>query len=202
MCLTFTAPVEAMGSVLRQEPLVPGGEAVDVTSQNAARFVALRAHHMLNKQIARQTKAFLLGFRQVVPLRYLRMFTPTELQRVLGGAEEGVSVEDLRAHVKYEGYGPESETVRSFWSVVEDMSPEDRSLLLRYVTSCSRPPLLGFRDLSPPFTVAKSHRPTTDLPPAHSCFNKLDLPEYGKDVDTLRAKLLLAIRSGAGFDLS
>jgi len=79
MCLTFTAPIEAMDAVLRQEPLMPGGNDTDVTSANASRYVALRAHHMLNRQIARQTKAFLLGFRQVVPLRYLRMFTPTEL---------------------------------------------------------------------------------------------------------------------------
>jgi len=42
----------------------------------------------------------------------------------------------------------------------------------------------------------------TDLPPAHSCFNKLDLPAYGEDVETLRSKLLLAIRSGSGFDMS
>jgi len=63
MCLTFSAPVEALGSVVRTEPLIPGGLDTDVTSQNAARYVALRAHHMLNTQISRQTRAFLLGFR-------------------------------------------------------------------------------------------------------------------------------------------
>lgn len=121
---------------------------------------------------------------------------------MLGGAESEVDASDLEAHTRYEGYSHHDPTCRSFWQVVREMSPEDRSLLLRYVTSCSRPPLLGFKDLQPAFTLARSNRPMTDLPPAHSCFNKLDLPAYGEDVETLRSKLLLAIRSGSGFDMS
>jgi hypothetical protein len=36
-----------------------------------------------------------------------------------------------------------------FWSIVEEFSPKQRSQLLHYVTSCSRPPLLGFAALQP-----------------------------------------------------
>jgi hypothetical protein len=41
---------------------------------------------------------------------------------------------------------------------VEDFSPEQRSQLLHYVTSCSRPPLLGFAALHP------GHCPDLTLP--------------------------------------
>jgi E3 ubiquitin-protein ligase HUWE1 len=34
------------------------------------------------------------------------------------------------------------------------------------------------------------------LPTAHTCFNQLDLPEYGSEEET-REKLLIAIREGS-----
>jgi hypothetical protein len=40
-------------------------------------------------------------------------------------------------------------TAVRFWKIVEEFSPEQRSQLLHYVTSCSRPPLLGFSALHP-----------------------------------------------------
>ena len=39
------------------------------------------------------------------------------------------------------------------------------------------------------------------LPSASTCFNTLKLPAYGKKT-TMRAKLLLAITSASGFELS
>ena len=35
------------------------------------------------------------------------------------------------------------------------MNQEDLRLLLRFVTSCDRPPSLGFADLHPPFSVQR-----------------------------------------------
>lgn len=39
--------------------------------------------------------------------------------------------------------------------VVGAFSREDKRELLKFVTSCSRPPLLGFKHLQPPFTLHK-----------------------------------------------
>ena len=40
------------------------------------------------------------------------------------------------------------------WDVLEkDFSEEERGLFLKFVTSCSKPPLLGFAYLDPPFSV-------------------------------------------------
>lgn len=39
--------------------------------------------------------------------------------------------------------------------VVEGFEPKERCMLLKFVTSCSRAPLLGFKHLQPSFTIHK-----------------------------------------------
>lgn len=59
-------------------------------------------------------------------------------------------------YVKYSnGYSESSATVKMFWRVVAEMSPEQRSALLRFITSTSRAPLGGFKHLQPPLTIHK-----------------------------------------------
>lgn len=41
-----------------------------------------------------------------------------------------------------------------FWDILQnEFSNEELGLLLKFVTSCSKPPLLGFTHLQPPFTI-------------------------------------------------
>jgi E3 ubiquitin-protein ligase HUWE1 len=76
-----------------------------------------------------------------------------------------------------------------------------------FVTGTSKVPLGGFRDLrgqrgSQRMTIEKAFGSSEALPVAHTCFNTLSLPEYA-DADTLREKLLIAIReAGEGFGLA
>lgn len=40
------------------------------------------------------------------------------------------------------------------WEIIEnDFTREERCLFLKFVTSCPKPPLLGFSSLNPPFTI-------------------------------------------------
>ncbi|KAG5735313.1 hypothetical protein E4T56_gene10958 [Termitomyces sp. T112] len=73
--------------------------------------------------------------------------------------------------------------------------------LLRFVTSCSRPPLLGFKELVPNFSIRDASSDQHRLPTSSTCVNLLKLPRY-KSEKVLREKLLQAITSNAGFDLS
>lgn len=110
--------------------------------------------------------------------------------------------------------------------------------LLRFVTSCSRPPLLyvsihlttsagitdvyfysGFKELIPNFSIRDAGADQLRLPTSSTCVNLLkvcavneiydrmltlclhQLPRY-KNEQKLREKLLQAITSNAGFDLS
>jgi ubiquitin-protein ligase E3 C len=71
------------------------------------------------------------------------MFNQQELQVLVGGAEEPIDVDDLKRNVVYGGlYDEDHETIRMFWRVVKSMDENSRRLLLRFVTSCARPPLL------------------------------------------------------------
>jgi ubiquitin-protein ligase E3 C len=110
-------------------------------------------------------------------------------------------------------------TIRAFWSVVSTFSKEDMAALLKFVTSCARPPLLGFRELNPRFAIRAAGTDETRLPTSSTCVNLLKLPEYTDEANLRQSvpsflpssefeltessrKLLYAISSGAGFDLS
>lgn len=99
-----------------------------------------------------------------------------------------------------------------FWEVVRGLEGEERCALLKFVTSCSRAPLLGFKHLQPAFTIHKvaceasvwaviGGQDVDRLPSASTCYNTLKLPTY-KRASTLREKLRYAIKSNTGFELS
>ncbi|UYV62883.1 UBE3C [Cordylochernes scorpioides] len=181
--------------------LKPGGANIPVTEDNRIEYIHLMADYKLNRQIRAQTQAFKEGMASVIDLSWLRMFNYSELQTLISGAHVPVDVEDLRAHAVYNGgYTAEHPTILAFWSTVESFSETQRRQLLRFVTSCSRPPLLGFRELHPNFCIQRAGD-VDRLPTASTCMNLLKLPEF-QDQQTLREKLLYAIESGAGFELS
>ncbi len=80
------------------------------------------------------------------------------------------------------------------------MSDEEKSLLLKFVTSWRRPPLFGFQELMPPFTIHSAMR-EDGLPTASTCMNLLKLPEFKTD-ELMKKQILLAICSETGFELS
>ncbi len=82
----------------------------------------------------------------VIDLDWLRMFSYRELQTLISGSEQEIDVDDLVEHTKYgNGFSPEHNTIVAFWKVFREMEEADRRALLKFVTSCSRPPLLGFK---------------------------------------------------------
>ncbi|KAJ8872980.1 hypothetical protein PR048_026596 [Dryococelus australis] len=79
-------------------------------------------------------------------MEWLRMFNNKELQVLVSGAQIPVDVDDLRQHTNYAGgYNADHPTIQVFWKVVSNFTDQQRSQLLKFVTSCSRPPLLGFK---------------------------------------------------------
>ena len=97
-------------------------------------------------------------------------------------------------------YKEDHEAIRMFWEVVEGFTEQEKQQLLKFVTSCSRPPLLGFKDLFPPFCVMSGGQDDR-LPSASTCMNLLKLPIF-PDFQTLQSRLKYALSSGAGFELS
>lgn len=198
-------PGEPLRTVTRN--LVPDGENVLVTNENRPLYISYVARHRLVVQPHAQTKAFLRGLNAIIDPGWLSMFNQNESQRLVGGDSSEIDVEDLRGNTQYSGVyqigddGQEHPTVQMFWEVMHGLEDHERRDVLKFVTSTPRAPLLGFSQLKPPFTIRDGGSDQERLPSASTCVNLLKLPQY-KSVKTLKSKLLYAVKSGAGFDLS
>ncbi|XP_076346418.1 ubiquitin-protein ligase E3C [Tachypleus tridentatus] len=182
--------------------LISEGRNTPVTESNRIRYIHLMADYKLNRQIRPQCAAFKQGLANVINLEWLRMFDPKELQILISGANVPIDLIDLRNNTNYSGgYTADHPVIQMFWKVAEEFDEKERRQLLKFVTSCSRPPLLGFKELSPSFCIQNAGSELDRLPTASTCMNLLKLPEF-KDMETLRMKLMYAIKSGAGFELS
>ncbi|KNE71291.1 hypothetical protein AMAG_20330 [Allomyces macrogynus ATCC 38327] len=121
---------------------------------NRIKYMYLVANYKLNVLIHRQTMAFMDGLKSLVQPEWLRMFSQAELTTLISGARADLDVADMRAHTQYTGgYADSHPVILDFWAVVEGMEPEDRRRLLRFITSCTRAPLLGFKELQPALCI-------------------------------------------------
>ncbi|KHG27780.1 E3 ubiquitin-protein ligase UPL7 -like protein [Gossypium arboreum] len=212
LCLDFTVTEESFGKRHVIE-LKPGGKDVCVTNANKMQYVHAMAFYKLNRQMLPFSNAFYRGLTDLISPSWLKLFNASEFNQLLSGGDHDIDVDDLKNNTRYTGgYSEGSRTVKLFWEVMNVFEPKERCMLLKFVTSCSRAPLLGFKYLQPAFTI---HKVASDaplwaaiggsdverLPSASTCYNTLKLPTY-KRSSTLKAKLRYAINSNAGFELS
>lgn len=87
----------------------------------------------------------------------------------------------------YKDYHEKSQTIIDLWAILSEFTPEQKSAFLLYVTSCSRPPTMGFASMKPLICIQKSNE-ITHLPTANTCMNVLRLPDY-KNRQVLKQKL-------------
>lgn len=205
LALTFSVTEKEFGEVVTRN-LVPDGANIPVTKENRIRYIHLMANYKLNVLSSMESAAFLKGFRDLIPGTWIQMFAPAELQMLIGGSATNIDVDDWERHTVYGGgYHPSQPFIRWFWEIVrKDFTAEDRAALLKFITSCSRQPLLGFSKLQPQICIHQVRVPIGDderLPSSATCMNLLKLPSYSNK-ESMRKKLLYAIRSNAGFDLS
>jgi ubiquitin-protein ligase E3 C len=156
-------------------------------------------------RVKEQSEAFTRGLWEVIDKSWLKLFNEPELQVLISGATGGkIDIDDLRAHSRYAGgFTGLDRTVTRFWNVLSSMDSKQQADLLRFVTSCERPPPLGFASLSPPFTIQRVGimRDGDKLPSSSTCFNVLKLPTYSSE-KVMKERLLYAIQSGSGFELT
>uniref|UniRef100_A0A8C7IJ03 Ubiquitin-protein ligase E3C n=1 Tax=Oncorhynchus kisutch TaxID=8019 RepID=A0A8C7IJ03_ONCKI len=199
--LNFTIVNNDLGEAQVVE-LKPGGKDIPVSTANRIAYIHLVADYRLNKQIRPHCLAFRQGLANVVNLEWLRMFDQQEIQVLISGAHVPICLDDLKTFTNYSGgYTATHPVITIFWEVVESFTDEEKRKLLKFVTSCSRPPLLGFKELYPAFCIHNGGNDLERLPTASTCMNLLKLPEFC-DQHLMRNKLLYAIESSAGFELS
>jgi len=210
LSLNFTSSVEigtssnATGGT--DIDLIPNGSNIPVTNSNRLSYIHLLAEFRLRGSIHIQSQAFLAGLRDVLPSQWLLPFSAPELQVLISGAHTGVDINDLKSNTVYtNGYASYDSTIAKFWAIAASFSEQDKALLLRFATSCSRPPPLGFKQLEPKFTIQRvpiiGKESDAQLPSSSTCFNILKLPDF-KSESIMKDKLLTALRSGAGFEMT
>uniref|UniRef100_A0A3B4FFS5 Ubiquitin-protein ligase E3C n=1 Tax=Pundamilia nyererei TaxID=303518 RepID=A0A3B4FFS5_9CICH len=199
--LNFTVVNNDLGEAQVVE-LKLGGKDIPVTTANRIAYIHLVADYRLNKQIRPHCLAFRQGLANVVNLEWLRMFDQQEIQVLISGAHVPICLDDLKNFTNYSGgYSATHPVIQIFWEVVEGFTDDEKRKLLKFVTSCSRPPLLGFKELYPAFCIHNGGTDLDRLPTASTCMNLLKLPEFC-DQHLMRNKLLYAIESSSGFELS
>jgi ubiquitin-protein ligase E3 B len=141
--LVFAVDEEVMGERVTI-PLRPGGSVIDVVEDNKILYVHLMADFRLNKQLSKQVKALLTGFYNVVYPTWLRRFNAPELQRLVSGDDVPLDVEDLRRNANYEaGLHGSHRLIKWLFEVVgKDFNREEQEQFLKFVTSCSKPPVM------------------------------------------------------------
>lgn len=203
LCLTFTVANDDFG--VTEQNLIPNGADVEVTNGNKRRYIYLVAKHHVCDRIKEQSDAFTRGLWEVIDRSWLRLFNEPELQVLISGASDGkIDVSDMKSNSKYTGgYSQLDRNIVRFWSVVSSLTPKQQADLLRFVTSCERPPPLGFSSMNPPFTIQRVGimRDGDKLPSASTCFNTLKLPTYSSE-KVLKERLIYAIESKSGFELT
>ncbi|CAG0917564.1 unnamed protein product [Notodromas monacha] len=200
--LFFSTDYEQLGE-LKQHDLKPGGADVKVTETNKEEYVRLMMEWRMTRGQEDQTKAFLDGFSEVVPLEWLQYFDERELELMLCGMQE-IDIDDWQRNTLYRHYNKNSKQVVWFWQFVRELDNEKRARLLQFVTGTCRVPIGGFAELmgsntngAQRFCIEKVGKETW-LPRSHTCFNRLDLPPY-KSYEQLCEKLTFAIEETEGF---
>lgn len=197
---TFSTEDERFG-VMTVEDLIPNGRDIDVTNENKKEYVELMVKWRIEKRIEEQFKAFKEGFHELIPQDLINVFDERELELLIGGIAE-IDVDDWKKHTDYRGYTESDEVIQFFWQTVRSWDGEQKSRLLQFTTGTSRIPVNGFKDLQGSdgprrFTIEKAGE-IGNLPKAHTCFNRLDLPPY-KTLETLQQKLTIAVEETMGF---
>ncbi|KXJ74214.1 hypothetical protein RP20_CCG014111 [Aedes albopictus] len=202
---TFSVENNSFGA-LKVHELKPNGASVQVTEDNKREYVKLYVNYRFMRGIEQQFLALSKGFGELIPSQLLRPFEERELELVIGGISK-IDVNDWKMHTRLKQCTPETPQIIWFWQIVESYSPEMRAQLLQFVTGSCRVPLQGFRALQGStgavgprlFTIhLTADAPIQNLPKAHTCFNRIDLPMYDS-YQLMYDKLTQAVEETCGF---
>lgn len=211
MCLDFTTTQNLLGETT-QIQLVPNGEDKAVTGENLPEYLQVYFKYLMLERIRPQVTELLLGFYDVIPEPLLTIFDFQELELMMCGLPT-IDMKDWMNHTQYGGsferMKERNQVCKWFWEIVKnDFDQEMRARLLQFVTGTSGVPSRGFSVLQGSdgniklFTLnGDDNMPVGSYPRSHTCFNRLDLPNYRSKKD-LKEKLKVAVKECAtGFTI-
>ena len=127
---------------------------------------------------------------------FLRLLGATDWSLLLCG-EDGLTAEAVADTLRFNGYPKQSRITAWLPLAVEQFSPKK---LHRFLIFCTGAPSLPPAGLLAGFEIGVQHQRCSEaLPVAHTCFNKLDLPDY-QDQALFVEKFMKAIQECGTFD--
>eukprot|EP00116_Pleurobrachia_bachei_P010450 sb/3470712/ len=144
--------------------------------ENKTTFVNLYSLYTMTFSIVNEIAAFTQGFHDLVPRRYLQLFSAEDLENIMCG-EPIIDVDDWRAH---SDCGTDQDQVIDwFWEVVGEFAKQGKMAfkLLHFWTAYQRVPYGGFKSFNSTLKLSLcTVSPVDSLPRAQTCFYTLKLP--------------------------
>ena len=105
-------------------------------------------------------------------------------------------------NTKYKDYQDYDNVIINFWDIISELSQEDLSNFLLFCTGSSRVPIGGFKSLESNrgqisnFEIVKTeyYEGKKNFLRAHTCFNRLDLPNF-PNKETLNEAIKFALEN-------
>ncbi|KRX03901.1 HECT-domain-containing protein [Pseudocohnilembus persalinus] len=160
--------------------LIPNGEAIIIENLNKQQYVDLW---------------------QVIPKKLIENFEVHEFEMILNSTPF-INIDDWKIHTEYQGKFKENDKIiQWFWEILYSFDQQQLQEFLRYCTGSTRPPIQGFKKLESnrgsynKFTIRSiPFTKTNPFPIAHTCFNRLELPEY-KDQFTMQTYMKAVVNN-------
>ncbi|VVB07753.1 unnamed protein product [Arabis nemorensis] len=180
--LTFVMETEELGKRDTIE-LTDKGNDIAVNSENRKEYVDLLIKQRFARSISKQVSQFSRGFTDMlsagVPLKsFFNRLYLEDLDGMLRGGENQISIDDWKAHTEYNGFKETDRQIDWFWKILKKMTEEEKKSILFFWTSTRFIPLEGFRGLSSKLYLYRLYEANDRLPTSQTCFHRLCLPKY------------------------
>ena len=196
----FTYDYEGNDGTHYQQDLIENGSDILVTKDNLDLYIDKRIEYYTKSQIS-GIKQIISGINTIFPVEYLKIFTSDQLGLLINGTPF-IDTDDWRMNTQYKNYNDYDNVIINFWDIISNLSQEELSNFLLFCTGSSRVPIGGFKSLESnrgqisKFEIVKTEyiAGSKNFLRAHTCFNRLDLPNF-PDKNTLDEAIKFALEN-------
>ena len=149
------------------------------------------------------------GIFKIIPKEQIQMFNSDELELILNG-KPYIDLNDWKNFTIYKPpYSSNHKVIIWFWDILKSMTQKELSNFLMFCTGTSRVPFGGFSKLESNrgeianFTIENGiYKPgKKNFIKAHTCFNRIDLPNYKKKEELKEALEYVSTTEILGFGI-
>ena len=196
----FTYQYKGSDGIMCEENLIENGYDVLVTQDNLDLYIEKKIEYYTKSQMG-GINQIIKGIDSIFPVNYLKIFTNDQLNLLINGTPF-IDTDDWRMNTHYKNYNDYDNVIVDFWDIISNLSQEELSNFLLFCTGSSRVPIGGFKSLESnrgqisPFEIVKNEykEGEKNYLRAHTCFNRLDLPNF-PDKNTLNEAVRFALEN-------